>query len=89
MKPQNNDFNSILRFTFCFINQLSIIILHPIWLVFIIFKIKYCLTEVLEQPGGGSRAFNVMVIRNQRHANVSKQRTLLADVDVAPHGGAA
>ena len=80
---------SVLIFTFCFINQLSIIILHPIWLVFIIFKIKYCLTEVLEQPGGGSRAFNVMMIRNQRHANVSKQRTLLADVDVAPHHGTA
>ena len=77
---------SILIFTFCFINQLSIIILHPVWLVFIIFKIKYCLTEVLEQPGGGSHAFNVMVIRKQRHANVSKQRT---DVDVAPHHGVA
>ena len=80
---------SVLIFTFGFINQLSIIILHPIWLVFIIFKIKCCLTEFLEQPGGGSRAFNVMVIRNQRHANVSKQRTLLADVDVVPHHGAA
>ena len=72
--------------TFCFVNQLSIIILHPIWLVFIIFKIKYCLTEVLEQLGGGLRAFNVTVIRNQRHANLSKQRT---DVDVVRHHGAA
>ena len=42
--------------------------------------------EVLEQPGGGSSTFNVMVIRNQRHVNVSKQRT---DVEVAPHHGAA
>ena len=31
-----------------------------------IFKIKYCLTESLVQPGGGSPAFNVMVIHDQR-----------------------
>ena len=42
-------------------------------LVFLIFEIKYCLTEVLEQPGAG---INVMAIRDQRHANVSQQRTL-------------
>ena len=41
--------------------------------------------EGLEQPGGGTPALNVMAIRNQRHANVSKQTTLLADVDVAPN----
>ena len=80
---------SILTFTFYIINQLSIIILHPIWLVFNIFKIKYCLPEVLEQPGGGNPVFNVMLIHDQSHANVSKQRTLLADVDVAPPHGAA
>ena len=45
--------------------------------------------EVLEQPGGGISAFNVMVISDQRHANVSDQRTLLADVDVAPPEGMA
>ena len=46
-------------------------------LVFLIFEIKYCLTGVLEQPGVGTPALNVMAIRDQRHANVSKQRTLL------------
>ena len=45
--------------------------------------------EVLEQPGGGTPALNVMVIRDQRHANVSKQRMLLADADDAPHHGSA
>ena len=40
--------------------------------------------ENLEQPRGGTPALNVMAIRGQRHANVSKQTTLLADVDVAP-----
>ena len=51
-----------------------IIILYQIRLVFLIYEIKYCLTEVLEQPGGGTPALNVMAIRDQRHANVSKQR---------------
>ena len=82
MRPQNNDFNSYIYF-------LCIIILYQIRLVFLIFEIKYCLTEVLEQPGGGTHALNVMAIRDQCHANVSKQRTLLADADVAPHHGSA
>ena len=68
-------------------NQICFIILYQIRLVFLIFEIKYCLTEVLEQPGGGATALNVMAIRVQRHANVSKQRTLLADADVALHHG--
>ena len=38
----------------------------------------------MEQPGGGTPAPNVMAIRDQRHAKVSKQRTLLADADVSP-----
>ena len=63
--------------------------LYQIRLVFLIYEIKYCLTEVLEQPGIGTPAFNVMAIREQRHANVSKQLTLLADADVAPHHGSA
>ena len=84
MKLQNNDFNSYIYF-----NQICIIILYQSWLVFLIFEIKYCLTEVLEQPGGGTPALNVMAIRDQRHANVSKQRTLLADADVAPHHGSS
>ena len=58
-------------------------------LVFLIFEIKYCLTEALEQPGVGTPALNVMAIRDQRHANVSKQRRLLTDADVAPHHGSA
>ena len=65
------------------------IILYQIRLVFLIFEIKYCLTEVLEQPGGGTPAFNVMAIRDQHHANVSKQRTLLTDANIAPHHGSA
>ena len=48
------------------------------------FRIKYYLTKVFEQPRDGTPALNVMAIRDQRHTNVSKQRTLLADVDVAP-----
>ena len=80
---------SILIFKFYIINQICFIILYHIRLVFLIFEIKYCLTEVLEQPGGGTPALNVMAICDQRHANVSKQRTLLADADVAPHHGSA
>ena len=77
---------SVLIFTFYIINQISIIILQPIRIVFLIFKIKYCLTDLLEQP---EEELNVMTIRGQRHANVSKQTTLLADVDVAPPYGTA
>ena len=87
MKPKK--MISILIFTFYIINQIFIIILHSIWLVFLTFRIKYCLTEVLEQPGGGTPAFNVIAIRDQRHANDSKQTTLLTDVDVAPPHGTA
>ena len=63
---------------------MSIIIIHLIRLVFLIFRIKYCLTDVLEQPGGGTPVLNVMAIHDQPHANVSKRRTLLADADVVP-----
>ena len=81
MKPQNNDFNSYVYILYYHSN--SHYYLHPIRLVFLIFRIKYCLTEVLEQPGGGTPV-NVVAIRDQCHAKVSKQRMLLADVDVAP-----
>ena len=64
-------------FTFYILNLISIIILHPIRLVFLIFRIKYCHMEVLEQP-----ALKVTTIRDQSHANVSKQRKLLADIDM-------
>ena len=74
---------SILIFTFYIINQISIIIKHLTELIFQILTIILYLTEVLyKQPGGGTPALNVMVIRDQRHANASKQRTLLADVDI-------
>ena len=74
----------IIAFHIICINQIPIIILHPIGLGFLIFRVKYCLTEILEHPEGGTPVLNVMAIRDQRLANVSKQRTLLADVDVAP-----
>ena len=89
MRPQNNDFNSYIYIIYYQINQLCFIVLYQIRLVFLIFEIKYCLTVVLEQPGGGTPALNVMAIRDQRHANVSKQRTLLADAAIAPHHGSA
>ena len=49
----------------------------------------YCITEVLEQPGGGTPVLYTMVIRDQRHTNISKQKTLLADVDIVPTRGMA
>ena len=57
---------SILIFTLYIINQIGFIILYQIRLVFLIFEIKYCLTEVLEQPGGGTPAPNVMAIHCKR-----------------------
>ena len=75
---------SILIFIFHIINPISAITLHLNALVFVISGIKYHLTEILEQPGGGFPALNVMEIHGRRHANVCKQRTLQAEVDVAP-----
>ena len=75
---------SVYTFTFYVINQIFIITPYKIWLVFPIFRIKYCLTEVLEQPGGGTPALKDKAIRDQCHENVSKQIPLLADVGVAP-----
>ena len=66
---------------------MSIIILHPVRLVYLIFRINYSLTEGLKHLGGGTPALNAMAIRDQRHTHVSKQRTLLADVEVAPPHG--
>ena len=81
---------SILPFTFYIIYQVLIIILRLIRLVFLIlFEIKCCLMELFEQPGCETPALNVMATRDQRPANVSKQWTLLADVDVIPPDGAA
>ena len=78
---------SILIFTFYIINQISLFIQHLTRLVFLILVIKSNLTEVSEQPRGETPTLNVMEIRDQRHANVSKQITLLVDVDVAPPQG--
>ena len=66
---------SILIFTFYIINQISIFIEHLTRLVVWILVIKSNLTEVSEQPRGETPALNVMAIRDQRHANVSKQGT--------------
>ena len=41
------------------------------------FRIKYCLTEVMEQPGRGTPAFNVKAIGTQRHESVSKQKKVI------------
>ena len=55
--------------------------------VFLIFRIKYCPVEVLEQPGGGDPMLNVIAMCDQGHTNVGEQKMLLADVDIAlPHG---
>ena len=59
---------SILIFIFYIINQICFIILYQIRLVFLIFEIKYCLTEVLEQPGDGIPTLNVMA------TNVTKRQ---------------
>ena len=75
---------SILIFTFCIFNQTSIVSLHPIRLVFLIFRTNYYVMEVFEQPGSGTPALNAMAIRDQCHGNDRKHRTLLADVDVVP-----
>ena len=47
------------------------------------------MTKVSEQPKCLISAFNVIVIRDKRHANVSKQTKLLAGVDVPPPNGVA
>ena len=39
--------------------------------------------------GGGTPVLNVMAIRDQCHANVSEERMLLADADVALHHSSA
>ena len=44
---------------------------------------SFFLSEVMEQPEGGTPALNVMEIRDRRNTNASKQRKLLGDVDVS------
>ena len=54
-----------------------------------IFLIKSDITEVSYKPKCQLSALNVMAIRDERHANVNKQTTLLACDDDAPLIGAA
>ena len=49
---------------------ICIIIYYPTRLVFLVFSIKAYLTEVSEQPSGGTPALKA--IRDWRHANISK-----------------
>ena len=72
---------SVLIFTFYFIPFLSIIPLPENIMHFLIFRIEYCLPEVLEQPEGGTPILDVMAICDRHHTNASKQRTLLDDVN--------
>ena len=43
----------------------------------------------MEQPGSKTCEHYVLVIQALHHANVNKQGTLLADVDVTPPRGVA
>ena len=73
-----------LIFTFYIISQVSILNFHLTWLVFRISGIKAGITEVSEQSKRQISALNVIAIRDQRHANVSKQTTVWDGVDVGP-----
>ena len=75
MKPQT--MISILIFTFYIVNQICFIILYQIRLLFLIFEIKYCLTEVLEQPGEGaelSRLTSGRYATNVTQTSINKER---------------
>ena len=85
MQPQNCDFYSYIYI----VNQISIFIQHLTRLVVWIWVVKSNLTDVSEKPRGETPILNVMAMRDQHHANISKQRTLLVDGDVAPPQGAA
>ena len=65
------------------INSLSALTLHLNSIRFLIFGIKFHLTKVLEQPGGGLPALNVIEICDRCDANVYNQRTLQADAHIA------
>ena len=74
--------NLLLIFTFYIISQTSILNLLLTRLILMIFCIKLYITEISEWPKRQSSALNVMAVRDQRHANVSNQPTLLDDVDL-------
>ena len=57
---------SEITFTFAKLKAWSQAIVHPVWLVYPIFRLKCCLTEVLEQLGGGISALNVNAIRKRQ-----------------------
>ena len=78
-----------LLFTFYIINQISIIIKHLTVLVFLRITIKSYLTGGLVTARRRNSRLKVMTIHNQHHANVSKQRTLLAEVDLTTSKGVA
>ena len=66
---------SILIFIFYIINQICFIILYQIRLVFLIFEIKYCLTEVLEHPGAElPRLMSWRYATNVTQTSVNKER---------------
>ena len=75
MKPQNNDFNSYIYIYI--VNQICFIILYQNRLLFLIFEIKYCLTEVLEQPGEGAelpRLTSGRYATNVTQTSIKKER---------------
>ena len=76
--------NLLFIFTFNNISQVSIFNFHTTWLVFQIFWIKSDISQGLEKPKRQISAHNVMAIGIQRHANVSKQATLLDGFNVSP-----
>ena len=66
MKFQNNDFDSYVYILY-YQSNIYTIFLHPNRLIFLIFKIRYYLTEVLEQPGHIIiEELNDMAIRDKR-----------------------
>ena len=70
------------------VNQIYWIIFHQSLSVILIkWNISF-VTEVLEQPGSETREHNVVALCEWRHANVDKQITFLADVDVTTPRGA-
>ena len=86
MPPQNCDFNSYIYILYY---QSNFYFYSTPYSAGFLLAIKSNLMEELGQPRGENPALNIMAIRDRRHANVSKQRTLLVDVDVAPPQGAA
>ena len=79
------NFNPYIYILYYQTNLLNYLPLNPL-VTLIKWNIAF-LTEVLEQPGSETRVYNVVTIRELRHANIDKQSKLLADVDVTPPRG--